>query len=178
MRSYPQEITLRDGSRRVLRLIGSEDREAILSFHSRLSIESRFLYYHYAKGELSQVDLKDYCDLDRHDNLALVAEREHGEDRHIVAVGRYHRLPCGDTAEIAFAVQDSEQNKGLGTMLLKHLARLARERSVRYFTGEVLRVNGRILHILQKLSPSMTVATDSPVTCYVTVPVAEILERS
>jgi len=149
-----------------------------LSFHTRLSLESRFLYYHYAKGDLSQVDLKDYCDLDQHDNLALAAEKEHGEDRHIVAVGRYHRLPCGDTAEMAFAVQDSEQHKGLGTMLLKHLAGLAWERSVRYFTGEVLRVNGRILHILRRVSPSMTVAIDSSVTCYVTVSVAEILERS
>jgi len=47
-----------------------------------------------------------------------------GDD--MIAVGRYEQLACGDEAEVAFAVADAHQGRGLATLLLWHLARYAR----------------------------------------------------
>lgn len=178
MQNYPLIVILFDGSQVTLRFIRSDDKEAILAFHARLSMESRFLYYHYSKGELTEKDLSDYCDLDQYNNLALVVEKQNGEHKHIIAVGRFYRLPCSITAEIAFAVQDSEQKKGLGTILLKHLARLAWERGIHYFSGEVLRQNRRMLSIFNKFDPFMQETANTRLTCQVRISIAEVLQRS
>ena len=54
--------------------------------------------------------------------MALVAEL--GDE--IVAVARYDRTPGADEAEVAFTVQDDQQGRGLATIMLEHLAAVAR----------------------------------------------------
>ena len=44
--------------------------------------------------------------------------------------GRYDRLPGTSEAEVAFVVADEHQGRGLGTLLLEHLAAAARERGI------------------------------------------------
>ena len=67
----------------------------------------------------------------------------------IIAAGTYHRYPVGDTdaAEAAFLVEDSQQGRGLGSILLEHLAAAAQERGVRRFTAEVLSQNTKMLRV-------------------------------
>ena len=53
-----------------------------------------------------------------------------GRDRsagEIIAVGRYEREPGTDEAEVAFVVADAHQGRGIGSVLLEHLAAAARE---------------------------------------------------
>jgi GNAT superfamily N-acetyltransferase len=173
---YRKEITLLDGSKATIRPIVCEDKAALLNFHSRLSEETRFLRYHYSKGELTDSDLKTFCDIDYSDVLALVAEADRKGHKEIIGVGRYSRIPPDHTAEVAFVVQDNEQRKGVGTQLLKHLAVLAQQRDIRCFVGEVLRQNGRMLSIFRKSDPKMGQEIDSPCTCNVILSVAEIIE--
>lgn len=173
---YPQKVTLLDGSQVVLRLICPEDKPGLLSFHSRVSDESRFLRYHYLKGALTESDLHNFCDTDPHNNVALVVERELEGKKDIIGVGRYIRLPDGKTAEIAFVVQDNEQKKGIGTILLKHLAALAWQQGIRHFCGEVLRQNARMLSIFRKFDPSMDLAIDDTTTCSVVLSVADAMD--
>lgn len=173
---YRQQIRLLDGSTATIRPILCSDRDALLAFHSRLSEETRFLRYHYYKGALTEDDLKNFCDMDYSDVLALVAESEQRGRQEIIGVGRYIRIPPDHTAEVAFVVQDDQQQKGVGTQLLKHLAILAWQRGIRYFVGEVLRQNGRMLSIFRKCDPSMEQEIDSPCTCNVILSVAEILD--
>lgn len=77
-RHYFQEIVLCDGTRAILRPILPEDKNALVDFHSRLSEETRFLRYHYLKGQLTENDLKDLCELDYTNAMALVAEVDRG----------------------------------------------------------------------------------------------------
>ena len=67
----------------------------------------------------------------------------------IIAAGTYHRDPLGDTdaAEVAFLVEDSQQGRGLGSILLEHLAAAAQERGIRRFTAEVLSENTKMLRV-------------------------------
>ena len=67
----------------------------------------------------------------------------------IIAAGTYHRDPVGDTdaAEVAFLVEDSQQGRGLGSILLEHLAAAAQERGIRRFTAEVLSENTKMVRV-------------------------------
>jgi hypothetical protein len=175
---FRREIVLSDGSLATLRPICSADKQALVAFHSRLSAESLFLRYHYSKGQLTEKDLQDLCDIDYSTTMALVAEVERNGHREIIGVGRYIRLPFDHTAEVAFIVQDSEQNKGIGTQLLQNLAILAWQKEIYFFFGEVLRQNGKMLTIFRKSDPGMKQEADSACTCTVTLSTAEVLRRA
>ena len=175
---YRKEIVLLDGSKISLRPICSDDKVALQAFHCRLSAETIFQRYQYAKGALTESDLKGFCEVDYYDTMALVAETERDGQKQIIGVGRYYRLADPAAAEVAFVVQDSEQRKGLGSQLLQHLAVLAWCNGILYFVGEVLRANGKMLSVFRKSDPHMENTVDDPRTCSISVSVAEAMVRS
>lgn len=179
LKRYQKEVKLLDGKPVAIRLISADDKKALVAFHSRVSDESRFLRYHYSKGELTDDDLTNFCNVDYQDSLALVAEQSWTGEKEIIGVGRYYRLPTNThTAEVAFIVQDTEQRKGVGTQLLKHLAILAWERDIYFFLGMILRENSRMLSILRKSDPQMHQVVDDYSSCTVTFSVEETMFRT
>ena len=50
-------------------------------------------------------------------------------------------------AEVAFVVEDAQQRRGLGSILLEHLAAAAQERGIRRFTAEVLAENRTMVRV-------------------------------
>jgi GNAT superfamily N-acetyltransferase len=177
IRSYRKAVRLLDGREATIRPIFSEDRRSVQEFYRRLSDESKFLRYHYTKGELTEGDLHNFCDVDYRDNMGLVMEIGCNGHRDIIGLGRYCRLPLSNKAEVAFEVQDSEQRKGVGTLLLKHLAGLASQEGIGEFFGEVLRSNSKMLSIFRKSDPRMKQEIDDPTTCNVTFSVSETLRN-
>ncbi|MDX6373829.1 MAG: hypothetical protein QOD98_2817, partial [Nocardioidaceae bacterium] len=83
--------------------------------------------------------------VDHHDRVAFVAELG-GE---IIAVGRYERLPNKSDAEDAFVVADAHQGRGIGSVLLEHLAAAARESGIRRFHAVVLAENNAMLRVFR-----------------------------
>ena len=67
----------------------------------------------------------------------------------IVGVGRYDRIPGSPVAEVAFVVDDPHQRRGLGSILLEHLAAAARERGLQRFEAEVLTENTKMLRVFR-----------------------------
>ncbi len=178
LKGYQQKAKLLDGREITIRMITSADKEALKSFHARLGKESLFFRFMCAKGDLTDEDLKNFCDVDYENNLGLIAELEHGGKKELIGVGRFYRLPTSiHTAEVAFVVQDNEQRKGIGTLLLKHLAVLAWERDIYYFVAEMFRENARMLSIFRKSDPEMYQA-DEARTCMVKLSVAETMFRT
>src|ERR1044071_2778915 len=53
-----------------------------------------------------------------------------------LGIGRYVVLSDGRSAEVAFEVGDADQGRGIGTLLLEHLAINARRRGVATFIAE------------------------------------------
>jgi RimJ/RimL family protein N-acetyltransferase len=90
--------------------------------------------------------------VDYKDRFALVGttHRPTGKER-IVAVARYDRAANTDVAEVAVAVVDEFQHRGLGGALLEVLARVARENSIKTFSLIVLPENQEMLGLLRKL---------------------------
>ncbi len=99
-----------------------------------------------AKPALSEADIAHLTTVDHVDRVALVAEL--GDE--LLAVARYERLPQPPTdAEVAFVVGDPHQGRGIGTVLLEHLAAAARDRGITRFVAETLADNGRMLGVFR-----------------------------
>ena len=86
-------------------------------------------------------ELEHFTHVDFHDRVALVLEY-HGE---FVAWASYERWKDRDDAEVAFMVDDAFQGKGIATLLLEHLAAIARSNDIVRFTAEVLSDNRAML---------------------------------
>jgi acyl-CoA synthetase (NDP forming) len=72
--------------------------------------------------------------------LARLGER-------VVAVAGYHRLNEPTAAEVAFAVADEMQGRGLATRMLEQLADVAAGRGITRFDAEVMAGNRRMLGV-------------------------------
>lgn len=138
------DVLLRDGSTVHLRPIRPEDAPAIVAMHSRFSERTRYLRYFSPYPRIPERDLRRFVTVDHHDREAFVVLLG---DR-IVAVGRYDRLGPGATdAEVAFVVEDAHQGRGIGPVLLEHLAEAARQEGIHRFVAEVLPANAAMLRV-------------------------------
>ncbi|MEO6821446.1 MAG: GNAT family N-acetyltransferase, partial [Candidatus Nanopelagicales bacterium] len=122
---YPSEwaadVVLSDGRPAHIRAIRPDDAHELVRFHESLSANTVYYRFFAPYPELSQRDVRRFTTVDHVDRVALVATV--GES--IVAVGRYDVVSPG-TAELAFTVRDDHQGRGLGSVLLEHLAAVAR----------------------------------------------------
>ena len=133
-----------------MRALRPDDRERLVDHFHRLSARSVYFRFFGAKRRLTDAELDLFTQLDFHERVALVATLlERGQER-IIGVGRYTRLPVGRAAEVAFAVADEHQGRGIGTVLLDHLLRVAREHGVTEFQADVLGENNRMLEVFSR----------------------------
>jgi acyl-CoA synthetase (NDP forming)/RimJ/RimL family protein N-acetyltransferase len=142
---WEADVVLRDGSVAHLRPITPDDADALRRFHNAQSAESIYLRFFAPLKELSDRDVHRFTHVDYRDRVALVATV--GED--IIGVGRYDRLPGTASAEVAFNISDRFQGRGIGSVLLEHLAAIARELGVEKFTAEVLPQNRKMLMVFK-----------------------------
>ena len=144
---YPEhweaDVVLRDGGTAHLRPIHPSDAEAVQAFHTGQSQNSIYMRFFAFKARLSAKELKRFTEVDYKDRVAFVITI-HGE---IIGIGRYDRLPNPIEAEVAFNIADSHQGRGIGSILLEHLAAAAHENGIRKFTAEVLPENRKMLMV-------------------------------
>lgn len=144
--SYPEhweaDVLLRDGSTMRVRPIRPDDAAALQAFHVAQSERSTYFRFFAPLRRLPERDLDRLVTVDHVDRVALVVTG----GTSIVAVGRYDRV-APDRAEVAFNVADTLQGRGLGSVLLEHLAAAARERGIRTFVADVLPGNARMIRV-------------------------------
>jgi acetyl coenzyme A synthetase (ADP forming)-like protein len=147
---YPAElesaVLLIDGRVAEVRPIVPSDGPALLDFGSRLSEQSVYFRFFTPKKTLSDAEVEHFVTVDYRDRLALVALVEGA----LVAVARFDRAPGSDEAEVAFVVRDDQQGRGLGTVLLEHLASAAMARGVSRFVADTLAENHRMLNVFRQ----------------------------
>ncbi len=96
--------------------------------------------------ELSDQALEYFTEIDYRQHVALVAVEREGDDECIVGVGRYiHKTP--KCAEVALAVVDDHQGRGVCTVLLRHLVLIGRATGVETFEADVLGENRHMLEV-------------------------------
>jgi acyl-CoA synthetase (NDP forming)/RimJ/RimL family protein N-acetyltransferase len=145
---YPAcDAILADGGTVHIRPIGPQDASELAAFHSHLSDESVYLRFFSFHPTLSAAEVERFTNVDQDQRMALVATLR----GRIVGVARYDRVPEGsDEAEAAFVIADAHQGRGLGTLLLEHLAAFARTRGVRRFVADTLPQNRPMQEVFRR----------------------------
>ena len=95
-------------------------------------------------------------------------------NREIVALGRYYRLPKKHIAEVAFAVEDAYQDKGIGTSLIQQLANAARDNGITFFEADVLAGNEQMMDVFRDYGPHISSELEAGVH-HVTFPITRTL---
>ena len=148
----PRTIELRDGTRLRIRPIVAEDEP--LLHEAVASMSERTVYFRFFSPikRMSDAMAHRLAVVDYHDRFAIVATstRPTGPQR-IVGVARYDRARDTDVAEVALAVIDEFQRRGLGSVLLAELARVARAQGILSFQLIVLPENREMLGLLRKM---------------------------
>jgi acetyl coenzyme A synthetase (ADP forming)-like protein len=152
MTSDRHEVILRDGGSLLLRPIRPDDKALLQDHMSRLGEQSRRHRFFGQKRELSDAELLYLTEVDGVTHIALVAVSQHGGRDRIEGVGRCFALPgsAPPSAEVAFAVADAVQGRGVGTALLEHLARAARARGIEQFEADVESDNRDMLTVFAR----------------------------
>lgn len=123
--------TLRDRSHVLIRPITPQDQDAERAFIEGLSTDARRYRFlgqvrHPSEQLIDQLTRIDYM----HDVAFVAVTVDAGVER-IVGAGRYSTDQSGSQCECAVTVDDEWQNKGLGTMLMRHLIDVAHSHGIR-----------------------------------------------
>ncbi|MCW2747877.1 MAG: family N-acetyltransferase, partial [Nocardioidaceae bacterium] len=134
------------------------DAGELVAFYARVSDESKYFRFFAPYPKLSDKDVRRFTTVDHDRRVAFVITiRER-----IIGVGRYDAI--GDTdAEVAFLVEDAHQGRGLGQLLLEHLAQAGRERGMKRFYADILPDNSRMIQIFRELGYVIESALDGGV---------------
>jgi acetyl coenzyme A synthetase (ADP forming)-like protein len=141
---WESDVVLRDGGTVHLRPMRRDDADGLLGLFSRLSDESLYLRFFSPVPSPTARDLEHLTDLDDDRRFALVAELG-GE---FIAVARYGCSAADrEEAEVAFTVADEHQGRGLATVMLEHLAAIARAHGIRRFVAITMQNNTAMLEV-------------------------------
>ena len=130
-----------------IRAVRPDDRERIVKAFRGLDRRSVYLRFFSYKKELEDGELRRVTECDGVSKAVLVATVGRGEREVIVGLGEYAR--SGAAAEIAFAVEEDFQGRGIASRLLRQLADIARANGIVQFEADVLAENTPMLAVLR-----------------------------
>ena len=153
------DAVLTDSTFVQLRPIRPTDAAALIAFHAGLSRETIHRRFFNQHQTLSAIEAEHFTVVDYHDRFALLALIGTA----IVGVARYERHDT-NAAEVAFVVADEYQGRGLGSLLLSHLAAAARDEGIETFDADTLADNGAMLSVFHHSGfPARTTMLDGVV---------------
>jgi acetate---CoA ligase (ADP-forming) len=136
-------VRLRDGSSVTIGSATSEDEPALRSFLEGLCLEARRLRFFTGATDIDQA--AHWAALTGSDRCGLLAHDQTG-----MLVGHASYVKLDETrAEVAVEVADRLHGRGLGTILITRLARIAEQRGITHFVAEVLAENHAMLDVLR-----------------------------
>ena len=129
-----------------IRSLRNGDTATVAALFARLGERSRERRFCGAKPRLSELELANLARVDR-DHHVLVGYVDGDAD----PVGIARLVRDGSSAEIAFAVADAHQSRGVGSILASELAADARAAGITRLVATVCGDNPRIVALLQRL---------------------------
>jgi ribosomal protein S18 acetylase RimI-like enzyme len=152
---YPEYLetyrTTKKGLKVFLRPMKIKDEPLLKEFIHSLSENSRYRRFLSTQKEVPHDFLQKLVIIDYTKQMAILAMIQDGEKEEIVGVGRYSMIEELHIADIAFAVKDDYQNRGIGSELLSFLTYLAKRKGLLGFTALVQMENAPMLHLFRKM---------------------------
>jgi RimJ/RimL family protein N-acetyltransferase len=151
-RDFQQTEVLKNGIAVKIRAVRPGDKAGIADAFGKLDPESVRTRFFSAKDSLSNKELEAAAEVDFENVVALVVTVESGGMETIIGGGRYVAFNSdgGRSAEIAFVVEEDYSGLGIAGRILKHLARIAREKGIGRFEAEVLQQNKAMLAVFRR----------------------------
>jgi acyl-CoA synthetase (NDP forming)/RimJ/RimL family protein N-acetyltransferase len=156
---WEADVLLKDGRVAQIRPILEADAERLVEFYARVSEQSKYFRFFAPYPTLSDKDVTRFTTVDNDRRVAFVVTLH----ATIIGVGRYDAI-SDDEAEVAFLVEDAHQGRGVGQLLLEHLAQAGRERGLRTFVADVLPSNSRMQQIFREMGYQVEGMVDGGVT--------------
>lgn len=182
------EFNLRDGTPVLIRQIKPQDKPLLEIGFSHLSKEGQYFRFFRPMSKLSNKLLEQFTEID-HVNHEAVGALGRGEDADVpFGIARYIRTPQKpETAEVAVTVVDTQQGKGLGTLLLAILAYRAVKCDITEFMAFVMGGNHQMLEVFKELGATsevgvageveVTIPLFADASCYPDTPAGEVVRQ-
>ncbi len=153
---YETTATTKAGLELLIRPIRPEDAPLLVDLFNTLSRQSIYYRFFSPLKSLPPDMLARFTQLDYDRDMALVAfDKTHPEEK-MLGVARFVGYPGGKSGEIAVAIGDPWQGKGVGATLLKRLVMIAKERGMAFLNGPVLEENTHMLALARKVGFSVS----------------------
>jgi RimJ/RimL family protein N-acetyltransferase len=165
--TYSAREQLRDGRFVHVRALKPDDEADMLVAVHRTHAESLRRRFFAAKREFSEKEIDFFLHVDFVNHVALVATLD--SDPHQIIGGCRYIISEPGKAEVAFVVIDAYQGQGIGTMLTRHLAGLARAAGLKELAAEVLAENTAMLRVLGQCGFKVSHGAD-PQVVHLTLP--------
>jgi acyl-CoA hydrolase/GNAT superfamily N-acetyltransferase len=151
---YPENLethrTTKTGLHLFLRPVKISDEPLLKDFFYSLSDRSLNRRFLSIRKDMPHERLQDFVIIDYSHEVVILGVIGSAENELIVGVGQYGIDEKSHTAEVAFAVRDDHQNRGIGQEMLSYLTYLAKKEGLLGFTAEVLIDNKPMLHVFEK----------------------------
>jgi RimJ/RimL family protein N-acetyltransferase len=148
--NYTARELLRDGAPIEIRSLRPEDEADMLAALEQAGTQSLQRRFFMMKRHFSEKERAFFMDIDFKNHVAIVALAEETGGKVIVGGGRYIVFEPG-RAEMAFIVIDTWQGRGVGSILMRHLVKIARDDAgLRELTAEVLPENAAMIKVFKK----------------------------
>jgi GNAT superfamily N-acetyltransferase len=132
-------MSLLDGELVDFRPVKPNDKETIQKGMLALSSKSRYFRFFSPILKLSDTQLYDFTEIDQQNHVAWMALAHNEPEQRGLGIARFIRIQNQpEIAEFGVAVIDSYQHRGLGTILLAVLYRMASIKSIEVMRGFVL----------------------------------------
>jgi ribosomal protein S18 acetylase RimI-like enzyme len=146
---YAAREFLSDGSQIEIRALRREDEADMLAAIEKTSAQSLQRRFFVMKRHFSDKERAFFLDVDFKNHVAIVVLTDEAAGKVIVGGGRYIVFEPG-RAEMAFVVIDTWQGRGVGSILMRHLIKIASDAGLKELTAEVLPENGAMIKVFGK----------------------------
>ena len=148
-------LSLADGSIYSVRPVTGDDKALIVDRFERLSERSRYLRFLSPMPALSRGQLAYLSELDHRDHVAIGIL----DGTQPVVIARWVRFDDDPAAaDVALAVIDEYQRRGVGRIVIEVLALLARHRGIRWMHFDLLAENTAMHSLLDRFDAVSTSA--------------------
>ncbi|MBN2001226.1 GNAT family N-acetyltransferase [candidate division KSB1 bacterium] len=150
---YPEDLqtyrTTKQGLRILLRPVRMDDEHLLKDFFYSLSDKSMYRRFFSTRLDMPHEQLQKFTIIDYSREMVLLAMNS-GMDR-VLGVGQFVLNEDSFTAEVAFAVRDEYQHKGVGFEILLHLIFIAKKKGLTGFSAQILAGNEPALRLMKNL---------------------------